>query len=435
MIAEHIGARSDKGPFRSTNQDAYWVSDVSDPIDLGELYIVTDGVGGQEYGAAAAQLAAQVISADFYRRRQAGEAVADALSQAIYQANEAIYEQAQERGGIKMGCTVVAAVQHKGTLYVAHVGDARVYLLHKNKLRQLTRDDSWVQKQIDAGIITPEEAENHEMRNVVTQALGNKLDITVHQSQHPNFRKGDRLLLCTDGLHGVLSDAEMIKLLKNNAPQTAADALVQAAIDAGTQDNVTAVAVQMGRSNGAGGATAVPGSRRSVPLWAIVTLITLALLALAWGIYALWPASGAPNDAAPGLNKGNALPTLAPTALLPAANQPTTILPTDTAVLPVVPPAEPAATETPLLPTLTPLPTDTATPLPRTAVVQSELGVNLRPAAGIDNEPLGLLFDGTIVELLPGREEDENQRVWQQVRVPDSGQEGWIAAIYLKYNE
>ncbi len=285
MIAEHIGARSDKGPFRSTNQDAYWVSDTTDPIALGELYIVTDGVGGQEYGAAAAQLAAQVINTEFYRRRQTGEPVPDALSQAIYQANEAIYQQAQERGGVKMGCTVVAAVQHEGLLYVAHVGDARVYLLHKNKLRQLTRDDSWVQKQIDAGIITPEEAENHQMRNVVTQALGNKLDITVHRSQPENFRSGDRLLLCTDGLHGVLNDAELTKLLKINVPQTAADALVQAAIDAGTQDNVTAVVVQLQKPNGAMGAEAGNGSRRSVPLWAIVTLITLALLALAWGIY------------------------------------------------------------------------------------------------------------------------------------------------------
>ncbi|HIP69779.1 MAG TPA: hypothetical protein EYH05_00095 [Anaerolineae bacterium] len=431
MIAEHIGARSDKGPFRSTNQDAYWVSDTGDPIALGELYIVTDGVGGQEYGAAAAQLAAQAINTQFYRRRQAGEPVAEALGQAIYQANEAVYQQAQERGGVKMGCTVVAAVQHEGLLYVAHVGDARVYLLHKNKLRQLTRDDSWVQKQIDAGIITPEEAENHQMRNVVTQALGNNLDITVHQSQHENFRSGDRLLLCTDGLHGVLSDAEISKLLKNNPPQTAADKLVQAAIDAGTQDNVTAVVVQLQKSSGAMGATAVSGSRRPVPLWAIVTLITLALLALAWGIYAFWPASDAPNETAPGPNQRNILPTLIATAQLPAAGQPTAVPPTDT----TVPPAEPTATETPLPPTATPTSTDTATPPPRTAVVQSEAGVNLRPFPGADNQPLGILPDGTLIELLPGREKDDNQLIWQQVRVPDSGQEGWVAAIYLKNNE
>ncbi len=427
MIAEHIGARSDRGPFRSTNQDAYWVSDTTDPIDLGELYIVTDGVGGQEYGAAAAQLAAQVINTQFYRRRQAGEPVPDALSQAIYQANEAIYEQAQERGGVKMGCTVVAAVQHEGLLYVAHVGDARVYLLHKNKLRQLTRDDSWVQKQIDAGIITPEEAENHQMRNVVTQALGNKLEIEVHQSQHENFRSGDRLLLCTDGLHGVLSDAEMIKLLKNNAPQTAADALVQAAIDAGTEDNVTAVVVQLKKANGrAGGAVAASGGR-SLPLWAIVTLTTLLLLLLAWGLFVLWPSSGAPDDAMPAImqTETEQLPTVASVATLPALSQPTAIPPTTT--------PEPTATIPP--PTAAPAPTDTATPPPRTAVVIAPAGLRLRSRPGTDSEQLQLLPDGTLVELLPEREEDSDQQVWQKVRLPDSGQEGWVFAAFLQNNE
>lgn len=426
MIAEHIGARSDRGPFRSSNQDAYWVSDASDPLILGELYIVTDGVGGQEFGAAAAQLAAQVISSAFYQKRQAAQPVSQALSQAIYQANEAIYEQAQERGGVKMGCTVVAAVQHDGLLHVAHVGDARVYLLQKNKLRQLTRDDSWVQKQIDAGIITPEEAENHELRNVVTQALGNKLDIEVHQSKHENYRSGDRLLLCTDGLHGVLSDAEIIKLLKNNPPQTAADALVQAAIDAGTQDNVTAVVVALEKSNGLAAAPGSAGQKRTIPVWALVTLVTLALLAVAWGIYTFWPASNSPGGAAP-------IPTLAPTALMPAADQPTAVPVINTAVPPTAPPA--TATSLPPTETPAPLPTDTAVPQSLTAVVQSEAGINLRPAPNTDNEPLGILQNGTVLEILPGRETDADQLVWQEVRVPDSGQEGWVAAIYLKYDE
>ena len=344
MIAKHIGARSDQGPFRSTNQDAYWVSDASDPLDLGELYIVTDGVGGQEYGAAAAQLAAQVISTDFYRRCQTGEPVPEALGQAIYQANEAIFEQAQERGGIKMGCTVVAAVQHENSLYIAHVGDARVYLLHKNKLQQLTRDDSWVQKQIDAGIITLEEAENHELRNVVTQALGNKLDIIVHQSEHENFRSGDRLLLCTDGLHGVLSDTEMIKLLKNSVLQTAANTLVEAAIEAGTQDNVTAVVVQLEKSGGMVGGAAVAGNGR-LPVWAIVTLVTLVILALAWGTYALLFAS--PEQDTPP-------PTHMPTAAPPVIAPPTAVPPTET--------AQPTQTAVPLTGTLS----LTTTPLTNT---------------------------------------------------------------------
>jgi len=278
MIAKHIGARSNQGP-RSTNQDAYWVSDATDPLELGELYIVTDGVGGQEFGAVAAQLAAQVISTDFYRQRQNDESVSTALNYAIHEANEAIYKQAQERGGIKMGCTVVVAAWNQKTLYVAHVGDARVYLLHKNNFKQLTRDDSWVQQQLDAGVITQDEAVNHEFRNIVTQALGNKLEITVHQSEHKNIHDRDCLLLCTDGLHGVLSEAELIKSLKINPAQAAAETLVQDAIKAGTADNVTAVVVQLGAD-----ISSVAGTSR-VPLWTIVTLVMLALLALVWAVY------------------------------------------------------------------------------------------------------------------------------------------------------
>jgi protein phosphatase len=356
MIAEHIGARTDQGPYRDTNQDAYWVSDANDPIQWGELYIVTDGVGGQEYGAVAAQMAAEVIHTDFYRRRQAGESIPEALGQAIHQANQAIFEESQTRGGVKMGCTVVAAVQHENLLHLAHVGDARIYLLHKNKLQQLTIDDSWVQRQLDAGIITPEEAENHEMRNVVTQALGNRLDITVHQSPRADFRSGDRLLLCTDGLHGVLANAEMIKLLKNNAPQEAADALVEAAIAAQTQDNVTAVVVRLNKTAKAAAAMTIiekrrplPDSKppgRKLPPWVIITLITLLLLLLAGGAYALWSASATPE-------KETAAPTKSVPAVVPATNTPppTAVPPTETAT---IPPTE----------TAIPLPTETAPPPP-----------------------------------------------------------------------
>jgi serine/threonine protein phosphatase PrpC len=383
MIAEHIGARSDQGPVRSTNQDAYWVSDASDPLDFGELFIVTDGVGGQEFGAAAAQLAAQTISTSFYHLRQNGESIPEALNQAIHQANEAIYNQAQERGGIKMGCTVVVAVWHQKTLYIAHVGDARVYLLHKNDLGQLTRDDSWVQQQIDAGIITADEAANHEFRNVVTQALGNKLEITVHQSQHDDIHRRDRLLLCTDGLHGVLNDAELTRLLKIDAPQSAAETLVQEAIDAGTEDNVTAVVVQLQTEAGAVAAPMAAGGRRSVPVWVLVTLVVLALLALAWGVYAFWPAT-TPSES----TIIDTLPTIAATALSPtqpAATDPplsaTAVAPTE---IPTEPPTDVPPTDVP--PTEEPTPTGEPTQTPPTEEPQTTLPASLPPLRGRINE-------------------------------------------------
>ena len=286
-----VGAKSDKGPTRSANEDAFWVSDARSPLEYGSLYLVADGVGGQEHGAVAAQQAVQVISTAFYQRRHSGSTIPEALNDAVLQANQAIYQRAQTMDISRMGCTLVAAVQHEGQLYVAHVGDARAYLLMENHLRRLTRDDTWVQKQVDAGIITYEEAARHELRNIVTQVLGNKLDITVHQSATYELHAGDTYLLSSDGLHGVLSKEQLFKLMKDNPPQAAADALVRAAIEAQTRDNITAVVVNSSvkkarRSN-------VPPRRKSesdqpgLPLWVKVTIATAVFMLLGFLIFNL----------------------------------------------------------------------------------------------------------------------------------------------------
>ncbi|HEX6385374.1 MAG TPA: protein phosphatase 2C domain-containing protein, partial [Anaerolineae bacterium] len=177
-----VGVNSDKGPVRPANEDAFWVPDAGTPTELGALYVVTDGVGGQEEGAAAAELAARVVRDAFYQLRQSGEPVQAALERAIHQANQAVYEEGQARGG-RMGCTIVAAVQNQGSLYVAHVGDARAYLLRDGRLQQLTRDDTWVQKQVDAGLISAEAAAQHELRNVVTQVLGNRPEVNINLAE------------------------------------------------------------------------------------------------------------------------------------------------------------------------------------------------------------------------------------------------------------
>ncbi|MCB9420408.1 MAG: serine/threonine-protein phosphatase [Ardenticatenaceae bacterium] len=292
-MSKHLpkaGARSDQGPVRTANEDAFWISDDQTPLEYGALYLVADGVGGQEHGAVAAQQAAQVISTAFYQMRRSGLTIPQALNDSILQANQAIFERAQAMNVTRMGCTLVAAVQHEGKLHVAHVGDARAYLKMENHLRRLTRDDTWVQKQVDAGIITYEEAANHELRNIVTQVLGNKLDITVHQSAVYELRAGDTYLLCSDGLHGVLSIEQLFMLMKDNSPQAAADAMVKAAIEAQTRDNVTAVVVDSNVKKARRGK--VPPSKQTneksgVPLWVIVTIATAVVLLLGFLLYRL----------------------------------------------------------------------------------------------------------------------------------------------------
>jgi len=241
---ELVGGASDTGPRRAENQDAFWIPDEDSATQFGILILVADGVGGQEDGAVAAQLAAQTGHRVFYDRRQQGTAVPDALKDALQQANQAVYEEAQNRDVKRMGSTFVAAVQDAGQLVVAHVGDARAYLVRQGEMRQLTRDDTWVQRQVDAGLITEEEAANHEFRNVVTQVLGNKPEVNVHLSQTHTLQQGDIVMLCSDGLYDVLADSRMVSLLTGNGAKSAARLLVEAAIDAEATDNITAVVMR-----------------------------------------------------------------------------------------------------------------------------------------------------------------------------------------------
>lgn len=242
-----FGAATDKGPARAANEDANNVHLIVAPdiaVRLGHLYIVADGVGGQKHGRLAADLAVQTIHDYFYQLRQNGHTIPEALSQAIQQANRTIYTESQARSSQRMGCTVVAAVQQGTQLFIAHVGDARAYLNRQGSLKLLTRDHSWIQEQIDAGVIDEKHASHHELRHVITRVLGNEPEIAVDNRGPYEFGKPeDRLLLCSDGLHDTLSHKQLQHLLQTGTAQAAATALVQAAVQAGAGDNITAFVV------------------------------------------------------------------------------------------------------------------------------------------------------------------------------------------------
>ncbi len=350
-----VGAKSDQGPVRKVNEDAYWVSNINTPTEFGALFLVADGVGGQQHGDVAAQKAVQIVSKIFYQSRQEGKEIDESLKQAILKANQAIYEDAQKLGGVKMGCTLVAAVEFEGQLFVAHVGDARAYRLMGNKLRRLTRDDTWVQRQVEAGIITLEQAENHELKNVVTQVLGNKEEIDVHLTTPQGFNPGDIILLSSDGLHGPLSNEQLFRLMKNNAPQVAANALVQAAVDAGTSDNATAVVVQSSRTedSGKGLDNKQPKEKQGgfgLPLWVAATLIAIILLAIILTVVTFWPSGEVSIDLGDGENG------ITPTTTLP------TEMPAAIPFTPTKPPPSPVPAE--IAPSVTNIPQATNVPQP-----------------------------------------------------------------------
>jgi PPM family protein phosphatase len=402
-----VGAATDKGPMRPVNEDTYLLPGSGAHSELGAIYIVADGVGGQAHGADAAQLAAQVAHDTFYHARRLGHEALVALEDALNQANDAVYKEGQQRGE-KMGCTLVAAVQHDGQLFIAHVGDARAYLLQNGRLRRLTRDDTWVQRQVEAGVITAAQAAQHELRNVVTQVLGNRPTVTVNLAQPRPFLAGETLLLCSDGLYDALPEKRLIQLLMAAPPPVAADTLVQAAADAGTSDNITAVVVN-GNQRPVG--TALPRRRagRPLPLWLLALPVGLLLAAVLFLIFRSPAVSGNPAD----------MPTrdlVADTPAAPTSAATATFAPTSTVRPTDAPTATPALGAVTAAPAVTAAATSTATPSP-TAVLSGCVSYQVfvwrddQIASQACNQFAGqdfVLAAGELVQILVGEPQSAN---------------------------
>jgi serine/threonine protein phosphatase PrpC len=244
-----IGALADRGG-RDYQEDAHWWADPYesgyDYARKGYLFIVADGVGGYEAGEVASGLAVQVIPQRYYSHPSPD--VLDALADAILAANREIYQRA---GGNAqgMGTTVACAVVRGREVYVAHAGDSRVYLLHRQQLYRLTEDHSWVAEEVRAGRLTEDEALVHPRRNVITRALGKKprVDPDVFQFAEP-VERGDVLFLCTDGLYDVVSESDIQYGLLQHEPQAACEELInQAKVNSAVDnlDNLTALVVAL----------------------------------------------------------------------------------------------------------------------------------------------------------------------------------------------
>ncbi len=250
---------TDVGRKRGHNEDyvdAFRLPDPEKRRKKGELFIVADGMGGHQAGEVASQKAVEAVSHEYYAS-PAGD-VRGALVDAIEKANSLIYRLAQEsssRAG--MGTTVVAAVVRGRELHLANVGDSRAYLLRNSKLTQVTRDHSFVQDQIEAGILTPEEARTHPQRNVVTRALGSKPDVKV-DTFGGQLQPGDTLLLCTDGLSEHVQDEDIAAMLRQYPPKEAVPRLIALANRRGGSDNITALVLQAGSGERAAAVAGAP---------------------------------------------------------------------------------------------------------------------------------------------------------------------------------
>ena len=273
-----FGSRTDVGCVRDHNEDSLVVTP--------PLYVVCDGMGGHAAGEVASEIAVNVIA-----ERAPRHPDAEALGQAVEEANLAIIRAAREGAGREgMGTTCTAAMLENERLVIAQVGDSRAYLLHKGRLQQITRDHSLMTDLIEAGEITPEEARFHPQRSVITRALGSD-PRTVPDLFELNAETGDRLLLCSDGLSGMVEDDEIESILARTAdPQRCAALLVNEAIANGGYDNVTVVVVDV---TGFAEARQRKVARKTKVTAALLMLLLAAIVAGAVGIFGFLTANSA----------------------------------------------------------------------------------------------------------------------------------------------
>jgi PPM family protein phosphatase len=255
-----IAGKTDVGLVREHNEDSFLIGnlamgDAFSENDLGvmraeavpALLMVADGVGGAASGEIASSLATQVVFDKLRERASQGAlkgaiVIADSLTQAVVAANQAIHEHSKEnRSHHGMGTTATVGLVVSGMVYFAQVGDSRAYIIRNGVAKQMTKDQSLVQRMVDAGKLTPEQAERSEHRNIILQALGPEKAI-VPELTRDRLMNDDLLVLCSDGLSNQMAAQEIAGMAAVNRDlEGLCDALIRRAIDTGAPDNVTVV--------------------------------------------------------------------------------------------------------------------------------------------------------------------------------------------------
>jgi PPM family protein phosphatase len=252
MVITRAAGLSDAGRRRRQNEDAF----VCDP----PLFAIADGMGGAQAGELASRLAAASVGSS----DAGGLAGRDRVIALIEGANRDVYERAARDESVSgMGTTMTIAFVEDGVVWFGHVGDSRAYLVRASALEQVTDDHSLVAELVRSGRLTEEEAESHPHRSVITRALGTEPDVEVDAiAVEP--RPGDIFLLCSDGLTTMVDDATILELVEDNRERLdeAVRALVDAANNAGGEDNITVVLFEMGAGDGDEGAAPVAPAAR-----------------------------------------------------------------------------------------------------------------------------------------------------------------------------
>jgi PPM family protein phosphatase len=258
---------SDVGLIRTNNEDSFLIATPTsgfanhNPAEFngimpenGTMFIVADGMGGAQAGEVASRMAVDTVARNFINGLDKKEpldqqTLISALTETIQQANELIFQEAQKNSECNgMGTTITAATVYGTTIFFAQLGDSRAYLARKGVISQMTKDQTLVAQMVASGSLTPEQAKSHPRRNVILQALGiqGQVDVAISLAQ---LRRGDQIVLCSDGLSGKVDPEEIKEFLERFEPKAACQELVRMARERGGEDNITVI---VARFNGDG---------------------------------------------------------------------------------------------------------------------------------------------------------------------------------------
>lgn len=237
-------AMSDKGRVRENNEDSYFIpNDENFP-----LFIVADGIGGHKSGEIASNMTVDIIKNNL-KTVDEYESITDLeddFIKAISLANNEVYSKSiQDTELSGMGTTLTLIYFYKDSVLIGHVGDSRTYVVSEDRIQQLTEDDTFVNKLVELGEITPIEAANHPKRNIITNAIGTDTRIDISLIQY-NYAVDEYLLICTDGLTDMVTNNEILKIVNDyKDPTSIKEQLIKSALDAGGKDNITFIIIQI----------------------------------------------------------------------------------------------------------------------------------------------------------------------------------------------
>lgn len=238
-----VGAGTDVGMIRSGNEDNFF----AEADDRRGVFVVADGMGGHAAGEVASEMAVQIVARHLLPLGSINDPEAHrVVAQSLQDANRAIYDrmlaEVDKQG---MGTTASVLVLSDAGYLIGQIGDSRVYLLRDGALVQITKDHSYVQEQVDAGLLTPEQARYHPYSNVITRCVGASEEVEV-DIYSGDVRTGDVFLLASDGLTGMVDDRRLQQLLlARSGPGRIVDSLIAEANGRGGLDNITAIVIQV----------------------------------------------------------------------------------------------------------------------------------------------------------------------------------------------